>query len=47
MMEKTGKKLFVKKDGRIYFSRDTERRIFFVMTLVMLCIGITVKLGIL
>lgn len=35
------------KHGVTYFSRDTERRFFFVMTLVMLVLGILYKAGIL
>ncbi len=31
--------------GRIYFSKETERRIFFVLTLILLCAGIVSKLG--
>jgi hypothetical protein len=33
------------RDGKIYFSREGERRFFFVLTLVMLGLGISVKLG--
>ena len=32
-------------DGRIYFSRSIERRVFFVLTLAMLGWGILVRLG--
>ena len=30
--------------GRWYFSKETERKLFFVMTLVMLVIGIVIKM---
>lgn len=30
--------------GRIYFSKETERRVFFYMTLIMLVAGIISKL---
>ncbi len=32
-------------DGRVYFSRATERRIFFVLTLAMLGWGLLTRLG--
>lgn len=32
-------------DGRIYFSRTTERRIFFVLTLAMLGWGVLAWIG--
>ncbi len=35
------------KDGRIYFSRAVERKLFFGLTLVMLLLGILFKLGVL
>ena len=33
------------KKGRFYFSRQTERKFFFIATLVMLVTGIIVKIG--
>ena len=33
--------------GRIYFSRDVERKFFFVLTLMMLVLGACFKLGVL
>ncbi|MDZ7599544.1 MAG: hypothetical protein U5J82_14960 [Desulfobacterales bacterium] len=33
--------------GRIYFSRQTERRLFFILTLVMLALGLLFQLGVL
>ncbi|MFU8770561.1 MAG: hypothetical protein ACNA7H_12540 [Desulfotignum sp.] len=32
------------KDGKLYFTKETERRIFFFMTLVMLASGAVIKL---
>lgn len=32
-------------EGRIYFSRDTERRFFFFMTLGMAALGLAVRFG--
>ena len=34
------------KDGRLYFSKDTERKFFFTMTVIMLVIGACCKLGV-
>jgi hypothetical protein len=42
--QETGKKIWF-PEGRIYFSRDTERRFFFIMTLLMAAFGIAVKMG--
>ncbi len=39
-------KTFVYKDGRIYFTKRTERLFFFVLTLVMLGWGVCLKLAI-
>ncbi len=44
-MEQTGKRLFVRENGKLYFSKKTERKIFFILTLFMLCFGILYKLG--
>lgn len=33
------------EDGKIYFSKATERKVFFVLTLLMLVLGIFSKLG--
>lgn len=38
------KKGFVLEKGVIYFSKQTERRIFFVLTLLMLIWGIVDKI---
>ena len=35
---------FMRRDGRIYFSRQTERKLFFILTLVMLVVGILYRL---
>ena len=34
------------EDGRLYFSKDTERRFFFTLTVIMLVIGAGFKLGV-
>ncbi|MEX1299968.1 MAG: hypothetical protein AB1Z81_13285 [Desulfotignum sp.] len=31
------------KDGTLFFTKETERRIFFIMTLIMLASGAVVK----
>ncbi len=33
------------KDSRIYFSRATERRVYFLLTIAMAVFGIWVRLG--
>jgi hypothetical protein len=37
---------FMRRDGRIYFSRQTERKLFFILTLVMLVVGVLYRLGV-
>jgi hypothetical protein len=32
------------RDGKLYFTKETERRIFFFMTLIMLGSGAVIKL---
>lgn len=32
------------KDGKLFFTKETERRIFFFMTLIMLASGAVIKL---
>ena len=34
-----------KKPGRIYFTKQTERKVFFILTLLMLVYGIFAKMG--
>jgi len=34
----------IAKDCKLYFSKETERKIFFYMTLIMLLMGIYAKL---
>lgn len=34
-----------RSDGKIYFTKETERRVFFVMTLIMLIFGIMYRIG--
>lgn len=38
-------KLLLREKGRIYFSKDTERKVFFALTLAMLVWGIFTKIG--
>lgn len=40
-------KRFVHEKGRTYFDRDTERLIFFILTGVMLVLGVLGRLGVL
>jgi len=40
-------KLLRFEDGRFYFSKDTERKVFFTLTVIMLVIGACFKLGVL
>lgn len=37
------KKLAMFKDGKLFFTKEAERRIFFFMTLIMLASGAVVK----
>lgn len=39
------RKTFLYKNGKIYFSKKTERKLFFILTLIMLLSGIISKLG--
>ncbi|MDY6878796.1 MAG: hypothetical protein V2J25_14050 [Desulfatiglans sp.] len=43
-MEKQ-KKTWIREEGKIYFTRETEKRIFFGLTLIMLLLGILAKIG--
>lgn len=38
-------KAFLHEDGKTYFSKSTERKFFFFLTLVMMVWGILSKLG--
>jgi len=33
------------KNGKVYFSRETERKFFFILTIVMLLLGLIAKAG--
>lgn len=35
------------ENGRVYFSKQTERKILFAFTLIMLLAGVMVKIGVL
>ena len=39
------KKLIQYKNGKIYFNRETERSFFFILTIVMLLLGLLAKAG--
>ncbi|MBN2034086.1 MAG: hypothetical protein JW836_12480 [Deltaproteobacteria bacterium] len=41
------KRLFYHENGKTYFSRSTERLIFFVLTLVVVLITLLARLGVL
>ena len=45
-VSQTSLKLFRRVGTKIYFRKDTERRFFFVLTLIMLVLGILSKIGI-
>jgi hypothetical protein len=43
---KTGSvKVIRYKNGKIYFSRETERKFFFILTVIMLLMGLFAKVG--
>ena len=39
------KKTIQYKNGKIYFSREMERKFFFILTVIMLLLGIFAKAG--
>ncbi len=39
-------KPFVYENGRLYFTKQGERTVFFIMTIIMLILGILYKAGI-
>ena len=39
------KKILFHKNGKIYFSRKTERTFYFVLTIIMLVVGVLAKIG--
>jgi hypothetical protein len=39
------KKILLHEGGKIYFSKETERKLFFILTIVMLIAGICSKIG--
>ena len=43
--QQTNKMLYF-ENGRLYFSKDTERKFFFVLTVLMLLVGVCFKLGV-
>jgi hypothetical protein len=38
--------LLVRQDGRVWFTREAERRFYFVLTMIMLVVGILYKTGV-
>lgn len=40
------KKFIYYKDGKIFFNKEKERLVYFILTLVMLFSGILFKLGV-
>ncbi len=44
-MQKQKNPKLVCQAGRIYFSRQSERRFYFILTLIMLIWGILYKIG--
>ena len=39
------KKVIRYKNGKMYFSRETERKFFFILTVIMLLLGLFAKVG--
>ncbi len=46
MTARKQKPALIQQSGRLWFSRETERRFYFVLTLFMLGAGILYKLGV-
>ncbi len=40
-----GNKPLIFENGKIYFSKETERKFYFLLTLIMLIAGILYKVG--
>ncbi|WP_319526722.1 hypothetical protein [uncultured Desulfosarcina sp.] len=38
--------LLMRRDGRLWFTREAERRFYFVLTMIMLVAGILYKTGV-
>jgi hypothetical protein len=36
----------LQQDGRVWFSRETERRFYFILTVIMMVMGILYKTGV-
>lgn len=39
------KKTILVKNGRVYYKKESERKLFFVLTIIMLLLGILAKIG--
>jgi len=44
-IKKTKPKRILLKNGKLFFSKETERSFFFFMTLIMLLMGVLIKWG--
>lgn len=38
--------LLKRQDGRLWFTREAERRFYFILTMIMLVVGILYKAGV-
>lgn len=45
-MDQQKNKMLHFEDGRLYFSKASERKFFFVLTVIMLLVGACFKLGV-
>jgi hypothetical protein len=45
-LKKSESKKGILENGKLFFSKETERKVFFFMTIFMLLMGVFVKLGI-
>jgi len=42
----TKRPLMMRQDGRVWFTREAERRFYFILTKIMLAVGILYKTGV-
>jgi len=42
----TKRPLLMRQDGRVWFTREAERRFYFVLTMIMMVVGILYKAGV-
>jgi hypothetical protein len=38
---------WIRQDGRLWFTREAERQFYFILTVIMLILGILYKIGVL